>query len=43
MGEIALKIGGGGHEMAAGASLPLCDIEDAKKEIVRIIGESING
>lgn len=43
VGEIALKIGGGGHEMAAGASLPLCDIEDAKKEIVRIIGESING
>lgn len=42
VGEIALKIGGGGHEMAAGAPLPPCSLEDAKKKIIGIIGESIN-
>lgn len=43
VGEIALKLGGGGHQMAAGISLPYAEINDVKKQIITIIGESING
>lgn len=43
VGEIALKLGGGGHEMAAGISLPYSEIDEVKEKIIKIIGESING
>lgn len=43
VGEIALKLGGGGHEMAAGASLGNIDLNDAKDKVIKIIGEVING
>lgn len=42
VGEIAVKLGGGGHEMAAGAPMPLCDINEAKKRVIEIIGESLD-
>ncbi len=41
--EIAAKIGGGGHAMAAGASMPLMDLKEAKEKLIKLIGESING
>ena len=40
--EIAVKIGGGGHAMAAGASMPLMDLNEAKQKLIKLIGESIN-
>lgn len=40
--EIAAKIGGGGHAMAAGASMPLMDLNEAKQKLIKLIGESIN-
>lgn len=43
VGGIALKLGGGGHEMAAGAALPLGELNVAKKKVIDIIGECING
>lgn len=42
VGEISLKLGGGGHKMAAGAMLRDVELDDAKKRIIEIIGEYIN-
>lgn len=41
--EIASKIGGGGHMMAAGALLEGSSLEDAEENIIKIVGEVING
>lgn len=43
VGEIALKLGGGGHAMAAGAAFEPCSKEEAKEKLLAVIGESING
>ncbi len=43
VGALAEKFGGGGHKMASGASVKLCDIEEAKKIVMEKIGEHING
>ncbi|MDY3929190.1 MAG: bifunctional oligoribonuclease/PAP phosphatase NrnA [Clostridia bacterium] len=43
VGEIAKKFGGGGHEMAAGASITDCTLDEAEKKIAEAIGEVING
>lgn len=43
VGAIALRLGGGGHEMAAGASLGDIELDEAKEKVIKIIGEVING
>lgn len=43
VGEVATKLGGGGHEMAAGASVGDVSIEDAKEKLLEAIGEVIDG
>ena len=43
VGEIAKKLGGGGHKMAAGVSVGTVSIEEAKKKLLDAIGEVING
>ncbi len=43
VGEIAVKLGGGGHEMAAGAALYNCTLEEAEAAVIKTIGEVING
>ncbi len=43
VGEIALKLDGGGHEMAAGASVGNISIDEAKDKLLKAIGEVING
>ncbi len=41
--EIAKKFGGGGHVMAAGASITGCELDEAEKKVTEAIGEVING
>ncbi len=43
VGAVASKLGGGGHEMAAGASVGDISVEDAKEKLLNAIGEVING
>ena len=43
VGEVAQKLGGGGHEMAAGASVGDISIEEAKDKLLKAIGEVIDG
>ena len=43
VGEIAQKFGGGGHAMAAGASITGCSLEEAEEKVAAAIGEVING
>ena len=43
VGEIAVKLGGGGHEMAAGASVGNISVDEAKEKLLKAIGEVING
>ncbi len=43
VGEIAQKFGGGGHTMAAGASITGCSLEEAEEKVAAAIGEVING
>ncbi len=43
VGEIAKRLGGGGHEMAAGVSIGAVSVEEAKKMLLDAIGEVING
>lgn len=43
VGEIAKRLGGGGHEMAAGIRMGNCDINEAKDKVIGLIGEYING
>ena len=43
VGEIAKRLGGGGHEMAAGVSVGAVSVEKAKKMLLDAIGEVING
>lgn len=42
VGEIALKFGGGGHEMAAGATLTL-SLDEAKQQVIQAVEEVLNG
>lgn len=41
--KISQKLGGGGHEMAAGAALGDISIEEAKEKLLKAIGEVIDG
>jgi phosphoesterase RecJ-like protein len=43
VGEIAVKLGGGGHEMAAGAAVGDISVDEAKEKLLKAIGEVING
>lgn len=40
--DIAGKFGGGGHEKAAGAKLPLGDICEAKEKVIKAVGEYLD-
>ena len=42
VGEIAVKLNGGGHKMAAGAALYNTSMELAQKRVIEVIGEFIN-
>ena len=41
--DIAVMLGGGGHAMAAGASMPLMELDKAEEMLIKLIGESLNG
>ena len=43
VGEIAQKLGGGGHMMAAGIGLFGATLADAEEKILKVIGDYING
>ncbi len=43
VGEVAKRLGGGGHEMAAGVAVGDISIEEAKDKLLKAIGEVING
>lgn len=43
VGEIALLLGGGGHDMAAGAALGNVTVEEAKEKLLMAIGEVRDG
>ena len=43
VGKVAMILGGGGHEMAAGAAVGDISIEEAKDKLLKAIGEIING
>lgn len=43
VGEIAQKLGGGGHEMAAGITVGMISVDEAKEKLLEAIGEVIDG
>lgn len=43
VGEIAVLLGGGGHDMAAGAALGDISVEEARKRLLEAIGEVRDG
>ncbi len=43
VGEIAQRLGGGGHEMAAGITVGTVSVNEAKEKLLEAIGEVIDG
>ncbi len=41
--DLAAKFGGGGHSMAAGASVKNLSLDEAKAEVIKICEEALNG